>query len=88
MMKIENAKGLEKQVKEAARTLEATERLIRDLQIQVSTVQDDDTLKRLEMRIAKLNYRLNQEKEALMEAERRLKQAKLDFQRFGEKNTL
>jgi len=40
------------------------------------------------MRIAKLNYRLNQEKEALMEAERRLKQAKLDFQRFGEKNTL
>ena len=88
MMKIETAKGLEKQVKEAARTLEATERLIRDLQIQVSTVQDDDTLKRLEMRIAKLNYRLNQEKEALMEAERRLKQAKLDFQRFGEKNTL
>jgi predicted nucleic acid-binding Zn-ribbon protein len=87
-MKIETAKGLEKQVKEAARTLEATERLIRDLQIQVSTVQDDDTLKRLEMRIAKLNYRLNQEKEALMEAERRLKQAKLDFQRFGEKNTL
>jgi len=88
LMKIETAKGLEKQVKEAARTLEATERLIRDLQIQVSTVQDDDTLKRLEMRIAKLNYRLNQEKEALMEAERRLKQAKLDFQRFGEKNTL
>ena len=51
-MKIETAKGLEKQVKEAARTLEATERLIRDLQIQVSTVQDDDTLKRLEMRRA------------------------------------
>ena len=44
---------LEKQVKDAARTLEATERLIKDLQIQVSTVQDDDTLKRLEAKTSK-----------------------------------
>ena len=44
---------LEKQVKDAARTLEATERLIKDLQIQVSTVQDDDTLKRLEPKTSK-----------------------------------
>jgi len=49
-MKIETVKGLQKEVKHASEAVQGTEKLIRDLQIQVSTVQDDDTLKRLEMR--------------------------------------
>jgi hypothetical protein len=87
-MEITNTKELERQVKRATQTVEATMKLIRDLKTQASVTADDETQRRYEMKIARLNYRLLQEKEDLAQSEVRLRQVRNDFRRFGEKNTL
>ena len=81
-------KDLEREAKGAEKVVQATEKLIHDLRVQASIVKDDETLKPIETRIAKLHCRLIQEKEALAQSQARLRQVKSDFQRFGERNTL
>ena len=86
-MKIETVKGLQKEVKRAAQAVDETEKQIRDLQVKRSTILDEDTLERCEIKIARLNYLLVREKEVLAETECRLGQVKLDFQVYAQKNT-
>ena len=82
-----SVKDLEKQAKKAAKNVELTQKLIRDLQVQTSVTLDDDLAQRLQMKIARFTYRLNQEKDALAQSESRLRQVRSDFQRFVETNT-
>ena len=88
LMEFTTTRDLERQVKSATKAVEATEKLIRDLKTQASVTADDETQRRYEMKIARLNYRLLQEKEDLAQSEARLRQVRNDFQRFGERNTL
>ena len=87
-MKFTTTKELERQLRRATKTVVATEKLIRDLKTQASVTADSETQKRYEIRIARLTYRLNQEKQVLNDVHKRLRRVKADFQRFGERNTL
>ena len=87
-MEILSVKDLEKRVKHAEKAVEATETIIHDLWVQTSVTLDDDLSQRLQMKIARFTYRLNQEKQVLHDAQERLRRTKADFQRFGERNTL
>ena len=75
-----------KQVRNAEKAVQATEKLIHDLWVQASVTLDELVAQRLQ--IARFTYRLNQEKEALAQSEARLRQVRNDFQRFGERNIL
>ena len=82
-----SVKDIEKQAKQAGKAVQSTEKFIQDLKLQASTVQDETTLKRLQMRVARLTYRLNQEKQELDQVQDLLRRVKLDFSVYAQKNT-
>ena len=81
-------KDLERAVKDAEKTVKASEKLILDLKVEASVTMKPELSRRLETKIARFTYRLNQEKQALNEAQERLRRTGQDFQVYAERNTL